>query len=108
MPILTEDEYRQMWDTYRENTEVLQKFQDERKIEADEIYRFLDQEEPVEAVDQLMEQGLLKKTIGGGKMAYFRITDLGEEILEYDDRESYLEEMESREEGFEETYGGEE
>lgn len=108
MPILETEEYEEMWETSQEYQEVLKTFQGQ-DIDSDEIYDFLegDRENVDQAVDQLRNTGLIQKRISYGG-SYFRITSPGEETLEYDDKQDYIKEMESREEEFEEVYSGDE
>lgn len=106
MPILETEEYDEMWETSQEYQEILESING-NNVDADEIYEFLEGEQEVvdEAVNQLRTTGLIAKWTGYGQ-PYFRITSLGEDVLEYDDEQDYLEEMERREEEFEEVYSG--
>lgn len=105
MPILETEEYDEMWETSQEYQDVL-KLINGNHVDVDEIYEFLDGQQEVidEAVDQLKNTGLIGRMTGYGD-PYFRITSLGEDVLEYDNKQDYLEEMERQEEEFDKVYG---
>ena len=108
MPILETEEYSEMWETSQEYQDILESING-NDVDTDEIYEFLEGEQEVidEAIDQLRNTGLVMKRTGYGD-SYFRITSLGEDVLRYDDKQEYLEEMEKREEDFDEVYSGDE
>lgn len=108
MPILETEEYNEMWETSQQYQDVLKTLQ-EKDVEAEQIVDLLEdeQEKVEEAVVQLRNNGLIEQRTGHGD-PYFSITSLGESALEYDDKEEYLQEMNEREDEFEEVYGGDE
>lgn len=91
MSILPEEEYELMWQTAQEYNNILEDLQEEGEVSVEEVGEKLEYEdgEIDEAIDQLIDKGLVQKrgrSDKDGVYFRFRVTSLGREILGYTER----------------------